>query len=259
MNNPRFWSIASTVGALLIAFLAVLTIKELKSIAYVGHDISVTDTVSVTGTGDATAVPDVATFSFGVTATAATVADAQTQATAKINSALKAVRDGGVADKDIQTQSYNINPHYEYSSSICTPNGCPPSKQTLTGYDVSEDIQVKVRDLTKAGTLFAAVGSAGVTDVNGLSFSVDKPDSVQAQARSAAIANAQSKANELAKELGVKLVRIVSFDESGNNPGPIMFNTKVMSAGMAVPAAAPEIPTGQQKITSNVTITYEIE
>jgi uncharacterized protein YggE len=261
MNIPeKFWKIAMVSLGLLALFLFVVSIKELKSIGYIGKSDQVVNTISVDGSGDAVAIPDIATFSFTVTKTAATVADAQKQATDQANAALKAVRDGGVADKDIQTTSYNINPHYEYQNGVCTSVGvCRPGKSVLTGYDVSQSTEVKVRDLSKAGALFASIGSLGVDSVNGLTFSVDKPDAVQAQARGIAIANAQAKAKELASQLGVSLVRVISFSENGNSPRPVTFNLaaqdKVMTGSAIV---APEISTGEQKVTSSVSITYEI-
>ncbi len=261
MNIPtKFWNAVTTAFILLVVFLAVASIKELKSISYVGANPSMTNTINVSGTGDAVAIPDIATFSFSVTETAKTVALAQAAMTTKVNAAMKAVKDGGVADKDIQTTSYSINPHYEYQNSVCTTYSCPPSKSVLTGYDVSESVQVKIRDLAKAGTLFTTIGGLGVQNVNGLTFSVDNPDSVNAEARAEAISKAQSKANELAKQLGVSLVRIVSFSENNNRPSPMVYGLGVMKADSTASnqAIAPEIATGEQKITDTVDITYEI-
>lgn len=268
MNMPKnFWSTAVGALALVIVFLAALSIKTLKEIGYVGVDN--VNTINVSGTGDAVAVPDIATFSFSVTETAKTVVDAQAKATDKVNAVLKAVRDGGVADKDIQTQSYSINPHYEYQSGTCvapayngtlaSPVYCPPGKSVLTGYEVSQSILVKVRDLSKAGTIFTAIGSLEVTNVNGLDFSVDDPDAVQAEARSKAITDAQTKANELAKELGVHIVRVISFSENGgNSPRPVYYAMGVAAMDSKA-MTAPEIPTGEQKVTDSVSITYEIK
>jgi len=270
MNIPqRFWQTVQIVLILLVVFLAAVSVKTLKSVSYVGVNTQNTNTITVDGTGDAFASPDVATFSYTVTQTAKTVSDAQTQATTKVNAALDALHSAGIADNDIQTQSYNINPHYDYQTSNC-PNiynsgtitsvpVCPPSKSVLTGYDVSVTTQVKVRDLTKAGAIFTAIGALGVTNVDGLNFSVDNPDTVKAQARTKAISNAQGKAQELAKELGVSLVRIISFNESNYAPGPIYaMGMSVKSVAMDSAAVAPQISTGQQKVTDNVTITYEI-
>ncbi|MFA6432763.1 MAG: SIMPL domain-containing protein [Candidatus Paceibacterota bacterium] len=266
MNIPKnLWSTAVAATALLVVFLAAISIKTFKEIGYVGANPNMGNSISVTGSGDAVAVPDVATFSFTISETAKTVADAQTAATTKINATLKAVRDAGVADKDIQTQSYNINPHYEYQNSICPAASygmtvyCPSGKSIITGYDVSQSIQVKVRDLAKAGAIFTSIGSLAVENVNGLNFSVDDPDAVQAEARSKAITDAQNKAKILAKELGVRLVRITSFSENNG-----YYDRKTYGMGgspmMAeVSAPAPQIPIGETKITNTVTISYEIK
>jgi uncharacterized protein YggE len=258
-NQERVWKIGAIVGILLIVFLAVLSLKELKSIGYIGKSDQVVNTISVDGKGEAVVIPDIATFSFTVTESSLKVTDAQSQATAKTNATLKAIRDGGVADKDIKTTSYSINPHYEYQNSVCTASNCRPGKSVLTGYEVSQTIEVKVRDLTKAGSLFESIGALGVQNVNGLSFSVDKPESVKAKARAEAITDAQDKAKELANQLGVHLVRIVSFTDSNDTPYPVAYGFGGDSMMVKAASVAPEIPTGEQKIVSNVTITYEIE
>jgi hypothetical protein len=269
MNIPtKFWNVATVFVIVMIVAAGLAAIRMAKSIAYVGVNPTQTNTINVNGTGDAVAIPDVATFSFSVTQTAKTVTDAQTAATTKINAAIKAVKNGGVADKDIQTIDYSINPHYEYQTAVC-PNQatsgaaiyCPSGKQVLTGYDVSESVQVKIRDLSKAGALFTTIGGLGVQNVNGLTFSVDDPDSVNAAARAKAISDAQSKASQLAKQLGVRLVRIVSFSENNNQRGPIAYGLGMMKTDSvaAAPATAPEIATGEQKVTDTVEIMYEIQ
>jgi uncharacterized protein YggE len=257
---PKFWNTVMGAVGLLTIFLAIISIKEIKSIFYVGQNPNMSNLITVTGEGDAVAIPDIATFSFGVTETAKTVEEAQELATKKINLALKAVRDGGVEDKDIQNQSYNINPHYEYQNFACTTYSCPPSKSVLTGYDVSQNVMVKVRDLKKAGALFSAIGATGVTNVNGLNFSVDDPDNVKAEARAEAIEEAKSKAKVLAKQLGVSLVKIVSFSEDNGAYYPRAYGMGGAAEMMSVKTqSVPEIPVGEQKVTSSVTITYEIK
>jgi len=258
-HKPR--RVIKLVGVMIAIYIAILCIKQLKSIPYVGTDPTQAHTISVDGTGNAMAIPDIATISFTVTETAKTVADAQTKSTTKVNTTVAALKKAGVADKDIQTTSYNINPHYEYQNVICAANTmCPPSNPVISGYDVSQSTDVKVRDLTKVGDLLTLVGSNGVQNVSGPSFSVENPDSVQATARAAAIDNAKNKAGVLAKALGVHIVRVISFSESGNMPYPVRYDMAVgMAASAKAPSVAPEISTGEQKITSNVTIVYEIE
>jgi uncharacterized protein YggE len=213
--------------------------------------------ITVTGDGSAVAIPDVASFSFSVTETAKTVDEAQALSAKKINEALKVVRDSGVEDKDIDTQSYNINPHYEYQTGACTAYSCP-SKSVLTGYDVSQTISVKIRKLSEAGKLFSSIGSAGVTNINGLTFSVNNPDKIKEVARAKAIKQAQDKAESLAKQLGVDLVRVTSFYENDNSYPRPMYG---MGGAMELSSKAvdsPEIVVGEKKITSNVSVTYEI-
>ena len=264
--QKRAWQVGISIGVILGIYLVTLAIGQLKSIAYIGSGLPA-NTISVTGTGDAYAVPDVAAFSFSVSQTSTTVSDAQTKATAKINGALKVVRDAGVADTDIQTTSYSINPHYDYQTAVCplaqtggTTTYCPPGKQVLTGYDVGQTITVKIRNLDKAGALFASIGSLQVENINELSFSVDKPDMIQSQARALAITDAKSKAEQLASQLGVRILRVVSFSEDNGVYARPMAYSMTDAVGVAGKVAvAPEIPSGQQKVTSTVTITYEIQ
>ncbi len=265
MNIPeKAWKIASVVGVLLAIFLAAVSIKEFKSIGYVGKSEQILNSISVNGKGEIVAIPDVATFSFTVSETAKTVDEAQSKSTTKTNATLQAVRDAGVAANDIKTLSYSINPHYEYQSSVCPAASygvqyCPPGKSILTGYEVSQSIEVKVRDLKKAGSIFTSIGALNVQNVNGLNFSVDDMDAVKDQARALAIKNAQAKAKELSKQLGVRIVRITSFYENSDYPAP--YYSARGGDGLVkeqVANVAPEVPTGEQKIMSNVVITYEI-
>lgn len=260
-NQEKVWKVGQWVGILLVVFLAVVSIKEFKGISYVGKDTPIMNSISVNGKGEAISIPDIATFSFSVTENAKTVKEAQTKATEKINSALAAIKAGGVDEKDIKTLYYSINPNYEYTQGICTQYGCPPGKQVLNGYNVSQTIQVKVRDLSKAGELFDTLGSAGVQNVDSLAFSIDDIDSVKAMARAAAIVNAKEKAEKIADELGVKLVRVMSFYDSSDDQYYPYYGREMGMGGdamLSVKAPTPEIPQGEQKVIASVSITYEI-
>jgi hypothetical protein len=229
-------------------------------------------------------VPDIATFNFNVVSDKPTVAAAQADATSAANAITAYLTGAGVATADIQTSGYSITPQYTYQSAACpmvpavpmnapsvssggavssgvSSNAivyCPPGKQTLTGYEVSQSTTVKVRDTSKAGDLLAGVGSKGATEVSGLTFTFDDPTAVQTAARNKAIADAKSKAEALASQLGVSLVRVVSFTENtgGSYPQPVMY---AMAAGATDKASAPVISPGQNTTTDDVTITYEIK
>ena len=251
----------TAVLGMLTLFLLVLTVSALKQLHYIGSGVAATNTIVVDGTGDVFSVPDTATFSYSVTTIAKDVVAAQTKVNTDGNAILAYLKAQGVEDKNIQTTDYSVNPQYDYTNGVCTPGGyCPPGKQVLSGYQVSQTVTVKVKDTTKAGTLLSGIGSKGATNISGLSFTVENETALESQARSKAIDDARTKADELAKELGVSIVRIVGFNESGRG-GPIYY-AKAMAmdsaAGGAPAAPSPQIATGQNKITSNVSVTYEI-
>lgn len=260
----------------LSAFLLVKVIGGLKGLPNIGKEVYPQSTIMVSGSGEAFAIPDIATFNFSVTETGATVKQAQEKADAKINKALATIRESGVADKDIKTTGYNVYPKYEYSNSVCpripegagysgvtssvsSPYYCPPGKNVLTGYEVSQNITVKVRDTEKVGDLVTKIGAASVSNISGIEFTVDNREQYVAQAREKAITEAKAKAKELAKQLGVHLGSIISYNENGNYP---IYYGKGGGTDMALSSVAPaaaELPAGETKITSDVSITYEIK
>ena len=236
-------------------FLLAETLLTLK--AWHAHDLA-TDSISVTGQGEVYAVPDVASFSFGVSADAVNVADAQTSVTKSMDTILSDLKNLGIEEKDVQTNDYSITPKYKYTSGICTSNGCPPSQPIPDGYTVTHSVLVKVRKTADAGKALAAVGTKGATNVSGISFTIDDPNLTQDQARAKAIDNAKAKAEELAKHLGVHLGRVIGYsDTNANGPYP-MYDSAAGSSMKTMSAVAPTLPVGQNKVTANVTVSYEI-
>jgi uncharacterized protein YggE len=268
---PRL--MAACALGMLALFLLVLTVSALKSYRYIGTGISPTDTIQVSGEGKVTAVPDTATFTVSVQDSASDVQTAQTKATNDGNAIVDYLKSQGVDSSDIQTTDYEISPQYSYSQAVCPQPAiyssgsgavgapaiyCPPGRQTLTGYQVSETLTVKVTDTSKAGTLLAGVGGKGASSVSGLTFTVSNQDQLTEQAQQKAIAEAQSKADALAKSLGVHIVGVVGFNE--NNGGPVYPMAYAASGNsLAAKAPTPEIQTGQNTITDDVTVTYEIQ
>jgi uncharacterized protein len=248
--------------SLLAVFLLVASLYAFKSMRYVGSGVSASNTISVSGNGEVFAVPDTATFSVTVQERGKVVADAQKAATEKGNAIIAYIKKEGVEEKDVRTTDYNVNPEYEYSNGACTGGYCAPGKQTLVGFTVTQTLTVKVKDTEKAGKLLSGVGELGASSVSGLSFTIDNEEELQAEARDKAIAEAKMKADELARALGVSVVRVVGFSENEYQPY-YAYNRASMEmdamGGMAMKSApSPEIPVGENKITSDVNITYEI-
>lgn len=273
LNNVHSARLLKGVTALVfigIVFVFAKTWNEFRAGMYIGRDVAAQSTINVSADSEVFGKPDIANFSFSVVEEGKTVADAQKLATQKTNQAISVLEKSGVdKDKDIKTLGYNINPKYEYyvqpmySSMPCSSSYCPPQpvkNPKVIGYEVSQTIEVKIRKLENAGDILTSIGGAGVSNVSGLTFKIEKEDDLKAQARAEAIKKAQEKAEVLADDLGVSLVRVVSFNE--NSYVPYMYGRggaemSVMSKGMDA-AIAPEIPTGENSIRSNVNITYEI-
>ncbi len=241
-------------------FLLVKIVTDFKKLPNAGREIYPQSTIMVNGTGEAYAIPDIASFDFSVVETGATVATAQEKVDTKIARALEAIKDSGIEDKDINTTSYNVYPKYEWEQIVCITYPCPQGKNTLTGYEVNQTISVKVRDTEKAGDLVTKVGAIGVSNISGVEFRVDDREKYVAQAREEAIAEAKENAKKLADQLGVRLGKILYFND--NNGGyPMPYYAEGMGGDMRVSSVAPakaELPIGESKITSQISITYEI-
>lgn len=252
---------AAALGMLAL-FLLVQTVKAFKEYRYVGSGVTATNTITVSGMGEVFAVPDRATFTVTVREEADDVAGAQDKATAKINAIIDYLKEAGVEEKDIKTQNYNVNPKYEWEQAACAANGyCPPGNQKLVGFEVWQTLEVKVQDPKKAGELLTGVGGKGASEVSSLSFTIEDEDELRSQAREQAIAEAKEKADALASQLGVSVVRVVGFyEDSYGAPIPYAYGRGgvTMDAAMESKAVAPSLPTGENKITSNVNVTYEI-
>ena len=243
-------------------FFIVKTIGTLREYKYIGAGVQAMTTINVSGEGKINITPDIATFNFSVLEEAKNVKAAQDSVTKSVSEIIASMKDLGIDEKDVKTQAYNIYPIYDYrTEAIYCPVGydCypPEGKRTLTGYEVSQSIEVRVRDLNKTGEILAALGSMDIDNLYGPNFSVEDESEVVAKAREEAIKDAKEKAKKLAKDLGVKLVRIVNFNESGGYPG-YFAKEEAALYGMGGDGFVPEIPIGENTITSNVFIIYEI-
>ncbi len=241
----------------LVVFLAVSTLGSLKTLKQIDP---VYNSITVSGEGEIFAKPDVASFSFSVSANADTVEVAQGEVTKKMDSVLASIKALGIEDKDVKTTDYSIWPNYVYESTVCTlqyPSTCPPSRQVQKGYTVNHSVSVKIRNTEKSGEVLSAAGKDGVSNLSGLSFTVDDLDKIRDDARTMAIEQARKKAESLSKALGVKLVRVVSYSD-GSDLYPMPYYAEAMGGDGVVPSKAPSLPTGENQIRMVVNVTYEI-
>lgn len=267
MNNNSLYEIFDN-GGVRIALIGALSILALFLLAetinmaanFGRSGVPATDTITVQGDGQATLPPDVARISFTVDNTSATVAEAQDATTKQANASLDFVKAQGVAEKDIKTLSYNISPQYSYPNPCTYGTVCPDYYRApkITGYQVSQTVQVTMRDLSKVGEMLGGLGKLEVQNVNGPAFALDDSTAGYSAARADAIDKAKIQARLLAKQLGVKLGKIVNFSESsGNYPYPMMYGLgSAMAESKASPT--PDVPVGENTYSASVSITYEI-
>ncbi len=243
-------------------FLAAQAITEVKGWKFIGSGTTATNTISVSGKGEIFAVPDIAQFTVGVTKESKDVKTAQKEATEKMNDIIAYLKSAGIEERDIKTINYSANPKYEWIQPPCRPGEyCGNGQSKLVGFTVSQTIQVKVRkDTDKASDVLGEAGARGATEIGSLEFINDDEDALKADARKEAIADAKQKADALARELGVSIVRVVGFSEDGGYQPPVMYRAAKMESLMAQDAGAPapDLPVGENKILSQVTVTYEI-
>ncbi len=209
--------------------------------------------ITVSGDGRAFASPDIAQINVGVqTGRQATASAAMEKLKTSMDAVIAAVKAQGIDEKDIKTQSFWLNPVYDYA------NG----RQIPQGFEASQSLSIKVRDLDKTSDVLGAATNAGANQAGGVTFTVDDPDAKQAEARQEAIKEAQQKAQILAQQLGVKLGKILNFSEGyGGYPTPMYYGREAYGIGGAMDAAAQSVPlpVGEQEVNINVSITYELE
>ena len=223
---------------LLTAFLICLTAPALAQTS--------PRTLSMSGQGEVKAAPDTVSLSAGVTAQAPTAAAALAGNSSRMAGVLAALKKQGIADKDIQTSNFSVSPQYT--------NGADNQPPHLTGYQVNNDVQVRLEDVTRLGVTLDALVTAGANQMNGINFSIRDSAGLLTQAREQAVADAQAKAQTYAKAAGVILGPILSISESSNDmPRPIFAPMAMARVGKAVPVAM-----GEQSVTANVSIIWEI-
>ncbi|MBU2263126.1 SIMPL domain-containing protein [Patescibacteria group bacterium] len=245
-NLTRLLSILVIVLAIFLAIQAYNGFQEGK---YIGKDIMPSNTITVSAAGEVFAKPDIAQISVSAVREAKTVLEAQKSHTESINKIVAYLKDSGIEEKDIRTSAYNIYPRYDYLRD---------KGQVFRGYEVSQTLDVKIRDLEKVGKILGGVAEMGANQVGGINFVIDDEDAVKEEARKQAIDKAKEKADQIAKDLGVSFGRLVSFYESSGD-FPIYRSYMTEGMGGAEPVPVPEIPSGENKVTVTINLTYEIK
>lgn len=232
------------------AALLTIVVIGLSGLAAAQDDVGGARSITVIGRGEAAGAPDRASINAGVQSLAPTVIESSNENQAIIERIMKALREEGIEDTDIQTADYSIWPEQKLD-----PRGT--GETTITGYRVNNTVRVTVKDIDRLGKVLAAVTNAGANAIHGISFSVADTAALEERARAAAMGDAHNRAAALAELAGVELGKVmtISMSSGGGYPMPIMDGRMAMAQSAAVPG----ISSGQLSIAVQVQVTYEIQ
>lgn len=236
---------------LFVALLAAATIPATpaaaQAVAEFAQPISGTR-LEISASGEVSRVPDVAVITAGVATRAATASDALGQNSSKMAGVIAALKRAGVADRDIQTSSINLNPEYRYQENQ------PPQ---LVGYSATNQVTIRFRDIRNSGRILDALVAAGANQINGPSMVIDKPDAALDEARADAIARGTARAQLYARALGKRVVRVLSVSESGG--GNVMPPPMPYAVRQSAERADTKIMPGEQKVEVTLSMIFELQ
>jgi len=262
MNNNYKYLIWSGTAALIMltAFLFV-------SAGHLAETATTTNMVSFSGEGRIFAKPDIAAISFSIVTEATTSKAAQNANSHESKKIVDFLKSQGIDEKDIKTIGYNIYPQYKYPRPVPvlpreSGSSYPPeyydSNPKISGYQVNQSFEIKVRDLDKVSAVLDGLVTAGANQINHLGFRVDDIEKVQNEARTQAIKDAKMKAGDLKKKLGIRLGRIINYSEGGGYPPYLLEARALAPGGAGGDIQGPSVPPGENEIVVNVIITYQI-
>lgn len=211
--------------------------------------------ITVTGEGEAAAAPDMAILSLVVLQEKPTAREALTANNEAMTKVLDAMKKAGIAERDLQTSGFSIDPRYVYPEN--KDNTQPPQAPKIVGYAVSNSLTVRVRDLKKVGEILDQSVTLGVNQGGNLTFTNDKPEAVVEEARKKAVANALAKAKTLTEAAGVGLGNVIEISEQSFSPRPMPMGQAKMMA--AAPADSVPVAAGENTYNVNINMTFELK
>ena len=208
--------------------------------------------LEVSATGRVTRAPDQAVIRAGVVTQAATAAAATQENAARMAQVIASLKSAGIQPRDLSTSNVSLQPQYRYADNQ------PP---VVTGYQASNSVLVKFRDIARSGTVLDALVKAGANQIDGPSLSLSQPDAALDAARADAVARARARATLYAQAAGLRVERIVSISEAGENDGgqpqpPVMFRVRAMAAESN---AATQVLPGETDVTATINVRFVLK
>lgn len=250
MTTPRLPHTRSHVAALCLLVLTALgTTACSRQDTAAATSPTNTTLVTVSASAEARRPPDIAILSTGVVSLAADANGAIRRNAEQMTRVVAAINKAGIADKDVQTSGVSLNPDYHYLANR------PPR---IKGYYASNTVNVTVRDIGRLGGILDALVATGANQINGPMFDIEDKDAVLDEAREKALAKARTRADGYAKRLGLRVVRVVSIDETGGRgPRPVPVRAAAVEQSAAGNASAPIAP-GENVLGLTLDVVYAL-
>ena len=208
--------------------------------------------LTLTAKGKTARTPDLAVFNAGVTSQGKTAGEALSANSADMNRVIATLKKAGIADKDIQTSQISLNPIY--GQPVVGPNGQVSQEPRIVGYQATNTVMIRSRDIKNFGKVLDALVSAGANQVSGPSFQLSDPSMANDEARVSAVKAARARAELYARAAGLRVVRIVSISESGGYSPP----QPMYARAMKVESDSTPISAGEVEAAVSVAMQFEL-
>lgn len=247
MQNGVVFSIVTLLAAVFLSPVACQA--AMPSLTQTGAPDLSKRTITVLGEGSVTAKPDIARINLGVEIVSQTLADAMKQNTTRTTAVIAKLKSLGVADKDIQTTNLSVNVERNFEKGSLGP---------ITGYRVANTVVAVIRELNKISDLLDQAIQAGANNIYGISFNIENSTKQEAEARAKAVADAQARADDIAKLNGVQRGDLIFLSE-GSSPTTFSSSAAPVALGLGGGGGGPPVEPGSLEIRVRVQITYFIK
>jgi uncharacterized protein len=236
--------------AAMTAAIAMMASQTTAAMAQNSNQTYTPSTLNLNVNSNVKKAPDMATISAGVVTQARTAKAAMDENARRMSAAFVALKAAGIADRDMQTSGVNLSPQYTYVAN---------QRPTIKGYEVSNRVMVRIRQLEKIGPVLDALVAQGVNEINGPTFGLDNPEAELDAARTEAMATAMRRAELYARASGMRVKRVMTINESGGyeppQPRPMMMARAQMSDASAETPVAP----GEVTLSIQLNVQFELE
>ncbi len=233
-----------------LALICGLALMPATGVALADDDNDDPRVLQVTATGKIAATPDMVIITSGVVTQAKTAREALSQNTTATAAMIAELKAAGIENRDIQTAGLSVQPRY---AKVRKQSNDEPTMRDIVGYTVTNDVRVRIRDLSRAGTILDAVVGVGANRMHGLQFAVSNADDLAIKAEADAVKRAKDRAEAIAEAAGIELGRILTIADSARAAPVRQHYSRAMAMAEAVPIQA-----GEQEISATVTIRFEI-